>query len=107
MAFARFAAEVFAAAHFLDDEFFALFGAEDFGGYARAFEERRPELSVAAAADGEDGIEAELLAGGDVAIGDDDFLALFDFVLAAAVGDDCVHGDTCSLICLLKSALRR
>lgn len=90
--FAGFSAEVFSAAHFLDDKLLALFGAEDFGRHARAGHQRAAELCVARSAHGQHGIKRELLAGRQVAVVDDQLLAFFDFVLMIAVGNDCVHG---------------
>src|SRR5689334_21948120 len=53
----RFLAEVLAAAHFLDDELLALFGANHFGGDGRTLHERRAKLRIAGTTDGQDGFE--------------------------------------------------
>src|SRR6185295_16756025 len=87
----RLAAEVFAAAHLLDDELLTLFGADDFGSDRCALQQGRTELRVAVAADGQHGIERELLSGWNIAVVNDHFLAFFDFVLMATVTNDGVH----------------
>ena len=58
------------------------------------FTSGEPSLASPAPPDGQHALELELLAGGHVAVIDLELLALFDFVLAATVGDDRVHGSS-------------
>jgi hypothetical protein len=85
MPLACFAAEVFAAAHLLDDKLLALLGADDFGGNIRTFDMRSAELRVAITSDGQYAIERNLLASRHVAVRDQHFLTFFDSMLAASV----------------------
>src|SRR3954451_25148942 len=84
-------AEVFAAAHLLDDQLHALHGAKHFGRYGRALNVRSSELRIAVAADSQYAIERNLLAGRHVAVRDQNFLTFFDSVLVASVTNDRVH----------------
>src|SRR5262249_51385620 len=91
---ARLLAEVFATSHLLDDKFLALLRPDHFGRYVCPLHERAAEFGIAVATHRQHAIKRNLPARRHVAVVDDEFLAFFDSVLAASVGNDRVHGLT-------------
>ena len=83
---AGLAAGILAAAEFLDDEFFAFVGPEDLSRDRRSSNRGSTQLQVARAiGDGQHFLEGELVAGGEIAIVDREFLAFFYFELSTTI----------------------
>ena len=86
---AGLAARVFAAAEFLYDELRTVRRAKHFGRDTSPFKRRLAELDTLIGAEGEHAIKRHRLTPAHVAIIDVQLFALGDFILMAAVENDC------------------